>query len=221
MYEWSWGVLFSSTFLTGIAYGLFYTLIVSALSLLVGTVLGLVTAILAVWGSRPVRVVSRIYVDFFRTTPFLVQLVWIFYVLPILMGISLSALEAGIVALGLNSGAFLSEIFRGGLVSIARGQHDAAHVLGFSRVQTLRYIIVPQALRRVLPSVANVFISMLKDSSLLSVVAVPELTYQAMQEVARTYRPLELYTGLAVVYFLVTYPLSLGASFLERRFRVT
>lgn len=220
-YSWDWGVVTDGATLHGVLIGAKYTLIVSALSLLFGSVIGLVAATIRLWRVPVLNQLTYVYVDFFRTTPALVQLIWIFYVLPILMGVSLSAVDSGVIALSLNAGAFLSEIFRGGLVSIEQGQHDAAFVLGLSRLRAMWHVIVPQALRRVLPAVANVFISLLKDSALLSVIAVSELTYQAQADVARTFRPLEFYTLLAVAYFVLTYPISLLTTALERRFRVS
>jgi polar amino acid transport system permease protein len=169
----------------------------------------------------PLVQIAYVYIDFFRTTPALVQLIWIFYVLPIILGLNLSPFTSGVIALSLNAGAFLAEVFRSGLQSISQGQHDAAYVLGLRRDQTWLRIIFPQAFRRVLPATGNVLIGLLKDSSLLSVVAVPELTYQMQTHVAVTFRPLELYTGLAIMYFVLTYPMSLAVSALERRYRVT
>lgn len=221
MYQWDWGILFSSQAWQFFTTGLTYTLLLSAIALVLGSVVGLVMAVMRLWGPRYLRPVAVAYVEFFRTTPMLVQILWVFYVLPVLFGIQLGAVESGSLALGLNSGAFLAEIFRAGLVSIHQSQHDAAQVLGLSRIQGLRLVIVPQALRRVLPAIANVFISLIKDSSLVSVIAVFELTYQAGDFVSLTFRPFEIYTALAVVYFFLTYPLVLVTGALERRVRVT
>lgn len=220
-YHWQWSILFSHDALVLLGTGLKYTLLVAALSLVFGNVLGLVVALIRISKKPPFSQIAYIYTDFFRTTPALVQLIWIFYVMPILFHISMSPVASGIVALSLNAGAFLSEIFRGGLQSIGRGQRDAAFVLGLSPIQSFRHVVFPQALRRVLPPAGNVFISLIKDSSLLSVIAVSELTYQSQIFVTNTFRPLELYTALAVLYFLLTYPLSLLTSALERRYRIT
>lgn len=220
-YAWHWSAVFNAETMSALGRGIEYTLLVSALALAFGTLLGIGSAVVRVSRVPFLSQVSRVYTDFFRTTPALVQLIWIFYVVPILLGQSLTALTAGVVALSLNAGAFLSEIFRGGLESIHRGQRDAAFVLGLSPWQSLRHVVLPQALRRALPATGNVFISLLKDSSLLSVIAVSELTYQAQAQVARSFQPLELYTALAIVYFLMTYPLSLAMRALERRVRIT
>ena len=220
-YTFDWATVFARATLEVVWFGLKYTIIVSALSLLFGNVIGLIAAMARMSRKVPFVQISYIYIDFFRTTPALVQLIWIFYAMPVLTGISLSPLWSGVLALSLNAGAFLAETFRSGLESISSGQRDAASVLGLSRLQTFVWIILPQAFRRVLPATANVFIGLIKDSSLLSVIAVPELTYEIQSEVQLTFRPLELYTVLAVTYFLLTYPLSLASTWLERRYRVT
>lgn len=220
-YHWHWNVLFSHDAYLLLGTGLKYTLLVAALSLVFGNILGLTVALIRISKKPPFSQIAYIYTDFFRTTPPLVQLIWIFYVMPILFHISLSPVASGVLALSLNAGAFLSEIFRAGLQSIAQGQRDASFVLGLSPLQTFRHVVFPQALRRVLPPAGNVFISLIKDSSLLSVIAVSELTYQSQIFVTNTFRPLELYTALAVLYFMLTYPLSLLTSALERRFPIT
>ena len=219
-YEFDWSVVFSRDMVTVVLIGLRYTILVSLLSLLFGNLVGLVTAILRVSRKPPFAQIAYIYTDFFRTTPALVQLIWIFYVLPIILGVEFSPITSGVIALSLNAGAFLAEVFRGGLESINTGQRDAASVLGLSKVQAFLYVLLPQAFRRVLPATGNVLIGLIKDSSLLTIIAVPELTYQFQTDVARTFRPLELYTALAFMYFVVTYPLSLASSGLERRYRV-
>jgi polar amino acid transport system permease protein len=220
-YQWDWHILFTHDSLVVLKTGLKYTLLVSALSLVFGNIIGMIAALMRMSRTFPFTQIAYIYIDFFRTTPALVQLIWIFYVLPILTGIGLSPVTSGVIALSLNAGAFLAEVFRSGLQSIAKGQHDAAYVLGLPRYQTWVRIIFPQALRRVLPATGNVLIGLIKDSALLSIVAVPELTYQTQTYVANTFRPLELYSGLALAYFALTYPLSLATSALERRYKVT
>ena len=219
-YEFDWSVVFSRDMVTVVLIGLRYTILVSLLSLLFGNLVGLVTAILRVSRKPPFAQIAYIYTDFFRTTPALVQLIWIFYVLPIILGVEFSPITSGVIALSLNAGAFLAEVFRGGLESINTGQRDAASVLGLSKVQAFLYVLLPQAFRRVLPATGNVLIGLIKRLSLLTIIAVPELTYQFQTDVARTFRPLELYTALAFMYFVVTYPLSLASSELERRYRV-
>ena len=220
-YAFDWSTIFARATLEVVWFGLKYTVIVSALSLVFGNAIGLVAAVARMSRKPPFAQIAYLYIDFFRTTPALVQLLWIFYALPVLTGVSFSPLWSGVLALSLNAGAFLAETFRSGLESISAGQRDAASVLGLSRLQTFVWIILPQAFRRVLPATANVFIGLIKDSSLLTIIAVPELTYQIQSQVQVTFQPLELYTVLAVTYFLLTYPLSLASTWLEQRYRVT
>jgi polar amino acid transport system permease protein len=219
-YTWDWSVVFNSETYSAVLSGLKYTLGVALISLALGTVIGFGAALGRLHAWKPIKALLYVYVDFFRTTPALVQLIWIYYVLPILTGRDIGPVRAGVIALSLNAGAFLCEIFRGGLESIGAGQREAAHVLGLSRFATLRHVVFPQALRRVIPATTNVFISLLKDSSLLSVIAVAEITYAIQNRVAGSYRPLELYTALAVLYFVITYPVSLAATRLEKRLRL-
>ncbi len=220
-YHWDWSVVLNRQTLDSFAVGIGTTAAVSAAGLGIGIALGLAAAIPRAARVPVLSQLVHVYVDFFRTTPILVQLIWMFYVLPVLTGINLSAIVAGTLTIGLNSGAFLSEIFRGGVVSVGQGQRDAAQMVGLSRGQALLYIIMPQALRRVLPALVNVFISVIKDSSLVSIIAVADITYRAESAVALTYRPFEFYTALAVIYFVLTYPFSFLASAVERRFHVT
>lgn len=219
-YQWDWSAVFNGVTYDAAIRGLKFTIGVALLSLAIGTIIGFLVALGRLHAWRVVRAGLYIYVDFFRTTPALVQLIWIYYVLPILTGQDIGPVQAGVIALSLNAGAFLSEIFRGGLESIGAGQREGAHVLGLSRWATLRHVVFPQALRNIIPATTNVFISLLKDSSLLSVIAVAEMTYEIQNRVADSYRPLELYTALAVLYFLITYPVSLGATALERKLRI-
>lgn len=220
-YQWDWGVVLNGATLHSFAVGVGITAAVSAAGLGIGIALGLLTSVPRAAKVPVLSQIVHVYVDFFRTTPILVQLIWMFYVLPVLLGINMSAFVAGTLTIGLNSGAFLSEIFRGGVVSVGQGQRDAAQMLGLSKAQALVYVVMPQALRRVLPALVNVFIAVVKDSSLVSIIAVADITYRAESAVAMTYRPFEFYTTLAVLYFVLTYPFSFLASAIERRFHVT
>jgi polar amino acid transport system permease protein len=218
-YNWHWGAVLNSQSLHLMGRGLMYTLLVSILALLFGNVIGLFVTSLRMSRKQPFSGLAYIYTEFFRTTPALVQLIWIFYVLPVLFNISMGPIEAGVIALSLNAGAFLAEIFRGGIQSVPVGQRDASFVLGLSRMTTFWSIVFPQAVRSMLPATANVFVSLVKDSSLLSVIAVAELTYQSQQLSVQTFRPLESYTMLALTYFMITYPLSVGIGRFEKRLR--
>lgn len=218
-YVWDWSSVLSLQSLEIMGRGLLYTLLVSVLSLVFGNIIGLLVASVRMSKQKILSGIAYVYIEFFRTTPALVQLIWIFYVVPILFNISLDPITAGVVALSMNAGAFLAEIFRGGIQAVPTGQRDASFVLGLSRGTTFWSIVFPQAARSMLPATGNIFVSLVKDSSLLSVIAVPELTYQAQQLATSTFRPLEVYTLLALVYFMVAFPLTRGIGRLEKRLR--
>jgi His/Glu/Gln/Arg/opine family amino acid ABC transporter permease subunit len=198
--------------------GIRYTVLVSVLAILVGFVVGLAAAVGRLYGPRPLGWLVAFYVDFVRSTPLLVQLVWIFFALPILIDRSLPPLVAGVLTLGVYAGAYLAEIFRAGILAIPSGQRHAALALGMTARQVLWRIILPQAVVRMLPPVASTFISLVKDSSLVSVISVAELMWASQSLVGFTMRPVEVLTGTAVLYVALTYPLSLVASALRRRY---
>jgi len=153
----------------------------------------------------------------FRCTPLLVQIVWFYYALPVLMGIQIPATVAAVAVLSLYTAAFYAEIFRGGIISIERGQWDAARALGLRWWPMMRRVVLPQAVRRMVPPFMNQSIIQLKNTSLVSTIAVPDLLYQGQLITADTYRPLETYTMVAVIYFLLLFPMTLLAQEYERR----
>jgi polar amino acid transport system permease protein len=199
--------------------GIYLTLFISGLSLVLSMVLGLVVAVGRLSSSRVLSFVSATYVEVFRDTPVLVQLFWVYYVLPILLGIRIDALTASIIGLTLHSAAFLSEIYRAGIQTVPVGHIEAAKVLGLSRVDTFIRIVMPQAVRNVLPPLVNNLIDLIKLSSLSSVFAVGEITRKAGELSASTFRPLEIFTFVAIMYFMICWPLSLLIRGLERRLR--
>ncbi len=165
-----------------------------------------------------VRLPATAYIDFFRTTPLLVQVVFFFFLLPIyLPGLRPDAFTAGFVALSLNYGAFFAEVFRAGVTSLGRAQPEAALALGMTRLQAARRVIYPQALRRMLPPIGSMFVSLLKDTSLVAVLGVPELMNTAQNVGAVTFRNLEVLLVVASIYFVMTYPIALWANWLHRR----
>jgi glutamine transport system permease protein len=164
-------------------------------------------------GNYYLRSLNRIYVETFRSIPVLVLILWVYYGLPVVLGLSLNPFTAGIVALALSDSAFEAEIFRAGIQSIERGQTEAADALGFSYSQKMWHIILPQAIRRILPPLGNQFVYMLKMSSLLSIIGLQELTRRANELTVTVYRPLEIYTVLVLEYLL----LILIVSFIVRR----
>lgn len=200
--------------------GLGLTLLISLYSLVASIVLGLFLALMRQSRLRGVRWTAAVYNELFRDTPVLVQLIWVYYVLPILLDIRFTATTAVVIGLTLNSAAFLAEIYRAGIQAIPRGQIDAARVLGLGPALTMRRIVLPQAIRIVLPPLANNFISLIKFSSLASTFAVPEITRKATELSSFTFRPIEIFTFIAIVYFFICWPLSLFIQYLERRLAV-
>jgi polar amino acid transport system permease protein len=188
--------------------------------MLLGLGVGLVVAFGRLSRWRLVRAVAFAYTELFRTTPLLVQIVWVFYVLPIVSGITLSPFFSGLLALGFNVGAFMAEIYRAGILSVNPGQTAAGLALGMTRAQTMRRVVLPQAVTRVIPPMATMWVSLFKDTSILSAIGVIELMFRAREIATDTYRPLEIFTVVAVLYFVLTYPQSLAVNALYRRFRM-
>jgi polar amino acid transport system permease protein len=197
--------------------GVRWTLELSVMAIIGGSLVGILLGLMRTSRIRPLRWFAALYVDFMRTTPLLVQLVWIYYALPILIGQSLESIPAGALGLSLFEGAYLAEIVRAGILSVERGQGEAALALGMRPHQVLRRVVLPQALSRMVPPITNQFILTIKDSSLGYVISVPELMFQASSLGAVTLAPLEALTTAAVVYLGMTYPLSVLVGYLGRR----
>jgi len=197
------------------------TVLLTVATMLIAVPCGIVVAVVRLYAWKPVGALATAYVELFRNLPLILVVYWAFYVLPILTGIGLSALATGLAALALNVTAYNAETFRAGINSIRRGQTEAAMALGMSRAQALRRVVVPQALRRILPVLASTWVSLFKDTSLVSVIAVTELAYVAMQIRAQSYRVLEMLTALAVIYWLLGYPQAKLVDWMQRRFAVT
>jgi len=182
---------------------------------------GIVVAALRLYAPAPVRALATGYVEVFRNLPLILVVFWAFYVVPILIGVGLSPLATGLAALALNVTAYNAETFRAGINSIRRGQTEAAVALGMSRLQALRRIVLPQAGRRILPVLASTWVSLFKDTSLVSVIAVSELAYTSMQIRAQTFRVLEMLTAMAVLYWALGYPQAKIVDWIQRRYAVT
>lgn len=196
--------------------GLVFTIPITLISFSLGLLLGFIVALIRLYGPAPLKSVVRFYVWIIRGTPLLVQLFLIFYALPS-VGITLDAFPAAVIGFTLNVGAFTSEVIRATLLSVAKGQWEAAHSIGMSWGQSLRYIILPQAARVAVPPLSNTFISLVKDTSLASVITVPELFLAAQRIAAVTYQPLILYSEAALLYLLISSVLSYLQSRLELR----
>ncbi|QHI99644.1 ABC transporter permease subunit [Xylophilus rhododendri] len=165
-----------------------------------------------------VKAITRCYVEVFRNTPVIIQLIWFFYAFPILTGWQLSPMTAALAGLILNASAYCSEIFRGGLASIHQGQWEGARAIGMLPAQILRRVVVPQVLARMLPAFTNRAIELAKNTSIASVITVQELMYQGRAISSTSYRPLEVLTAVAVIYFVLIWPGAYLASRLEKRF---
>lgn len=213
MYSWDFGMLwqYRGIIVSGVITTVLFTAVVVVTGLLVGVLVGLGR----VSSNRTLCGVLRGYVEVFRCTPVLVQLIWFYYALPVLLGIELSPWMAAALALTLYGGAFYSEIVRGGIVSIDAGQTEAGQAIGMTRWQVMRRRHAPEGLWQDQPPLVSQSIMQLKNTSLLSVLAVPDLVYQGQLIAHDTYRPLEIYTLVAVLYFIILFPATVVAKRLE------
>jgi His/Glu/Gln/Arg/opine family amino acid ABC transporter permease subunit len=203
-----------------IARGLAMTLTITVLSLLCALPVGLLVAVMSLSNVPVIRWAALVYVQVFRGVPLLVFIIWMYYGVSMVAGINFSPLTAGVVCFALQYGSWLSEVFRGGIQAIGRGQREAAASLGLTGVQTFGYVVLPQAVRIVLPSMGNLAVGLLKDSSLVSVIGVFELMRQSQTAVSLTFRPFEFYTVTAGIYVLLTFGLARGFAGLERRLHI-
>ena len=197
------------------------TVLLTVATMAIAVPCGIVVASVRLYAWAPLRAMATAYVELFRNLPLILLVYWAFYVLPIATDVGLSPFATGLAALALNVTAYNAETFRAGIGSIRRGQLEAAMALGMSRTQAVRRIVLPQAVRRILPVLASTWVSLFKDTSLVSVIAVPELAYVAMQIRAQTFRVLEMLTAMAAIYWLLGYPQSKLVDWIQRRYAVT
>lgn len=196
--------------------GLLVTLQIAGIGCCIGLVLGTMLALMQTSSNTLLRFFVTSYVVIIRGTPMLIQIVCAYFLLP-QIGISIPALWTAIIAIGLNSAAYISQVIRSGISSIGKGQIEAAKVLGFSTSATIRYIILPQALRTTLPALGNEFVTLIKDSSLASLIGVTELTKQASFIKSKTFDAITVYFAVAVLYLILTSTVSLFIAYLEKR----
>ncbi len=220
--NWGWYVVSPSTEsgrsnLGFLIDGLYYTVTLSLMAILISVVVGLMVALPGLSENRILRGFNRTYVELVRAVPILVLILWVYYGLPQLAGISIGVFWAGVIALALSDSAFQAEIFRAGIQSISRGQYEAAHSVALNYVDTMRFVILPQAIKRILPALGNQLVYMLKMSSLVSVIGMQELTRRANELVVSEYRPLEIYTVLVLEYLVLILVVSAGVRWIERR----
>lgn len=196
--------------------GWLMTIWISNIAMLISLLIGFACAILQRSKFLPLKYLCRLYIELVRGTPLLVQILIFFYVIAAAVSLN-NRFVAGIWIMSLFAGAYIAEIIRGGLESIADSQLESARAVGFSRVQTYRYIIIPQVVKRILPALAGQFASLIKDSSLLSIIAIQEFTLNAQEVNAFTYSTLESYIPLALGYLILTLPISLYSRYLEKK----
>jgi polar amino acid transport system permease protein len=200
-----------------IAYGVLITIVLSAVSGVASLAAGLVVALLRLYGPRVVRPVIALYVDSMRAIPVLVVLVWTFFALPIIAGITMSPFIAALVGLTVHLAAYAAEIVRAGIESVRPGQTRAALALGMSRAQILRRIVLPQAIVRMLPAFGSLLSVTIKDTAIASVIAVPELMRQSETVAGQSFQPIEVFTFAMLLYFLLLFPVTRGVDFVYRR----
>ncbi|PAE44684.1 amino acid ABC transporter permease [Bacillus sp. 7884-1] len=200
--------------------GLQVTLYIFLIAIILGFLIGLVIALLRLAPLKILNWIAKAYVDAIRGTPFIVQLFFIYFGVNSLQVISLNSTTAGIITVAINAGAYFAEIIRAGIQSIDKGQTEAARSIGFTSAQTMRYIVLPQAFRRMLPTITNQSIISLKDTSLLSVIGIADLTQQGQIQASATFEAFKIWLAVGVIYFIVIYLLTLLANFVERRFQL-
>lgn len=217
-YEWDFGGIWSHRDM--LLAGFVGTLRIAAVAIALGVVLGVVLAAMRLSGRRWLAWPALWFIEFYRNTPPLVHFFWAFYALPVLIGVSLDPYVAAVIALSTQSGAFFAEVFRGGVVSVERGQWEGARAIGMTAPQALRRVVLPQAMARMVPPFIERAFELIKTTALASTLAYSDLLYQAMQVNSITFRPLEVYTVVAVIFFLTLLTLSIGARALEHRLGV-
>ena len=215
-YGWNWNAIWQ--YRQKFVQGWLMTVAISAAALLVSLLLGLLTALARRSALLPLRYLSMLYVESVRGTPLLVQILILFYVVANAFGVDNRYL-VGVLTLSLFAGAYLSEMIRSGIESIRDSQLESARAIGLTRAQTYRYVIFPQVVRQLVPPLTGQFASIIKDSSLLSIIALNEFTLNAQEVNAFTYSTLESYLPLAAGYLLLTLPISLFSRILERKFQ--
>jgi polar amino acid transport system permease protein len=214
-YSFRWDVIWSN--LDFLMSGLQMTLFISAISLVFALVGGLILALFDLSKFAVLRGFSLALGEIIRNTPILVQLLWVYYVLPIVFGIRVSALAGIVIGLSLYMAAFIAEVYRAGIQAVPKGHREAAQVLGLTPAQSFMRIVLPQAIRMTLPPLASNFVQLIKFSSLGAVISVSEITRRGMELSSSTFRPLEIFTFIAVVYFFICWPLAMAIRIWESR----
>ena len=217
-YQWQFDVVWAQ--FPKLWDGLQLTIMLAVVGFILSASFALVVVLARISSSRFLSLLAIGYINFFRGTPFIVQLLWLYYTLPVVTGLLLSSISTALIGITLNLGAFIAETYRAGIESIDKGQSEAAAALGMTHAQIMARIVLPQAIVRVIPPLASYWITIFKDTSLFSLIAVAELTYQSRLVAVDTFRPLETYTLIALLYFAVTYPQARLVDYIFDRYRV-
>ncbi|HHT35755.1 MAG: amino acid ABC transporter permease [Candidatus Wallacebacter cryptica] len=215
--DFQWSLVWSSV--PTLLEGALLTLQLTSIAVFFGIILGTIFGIMRL-SKTPLRYLAAAYIDFIRGTPLLVQIFIIYYGVPTIIKQAVPPYVAAVIALSINSGAYVAEIVRAGIQSIEKGQTEAALSLGMSKTATMIHIILPQAFKRIVPPLGNEFIALLKDSSLVSAIALEELVRKAQIVAGRTFRPFEVWFVVAIMYLIMTVTISQIVRILERRLRV-
>ncbi|CAB1075505.1 ABC transporter, permease protein (cluster 3, basic aa/glutamine/opines) [Olavius algarvensis Delta 1 endosymbiont] len=219
MYEWDFSVIMQNYHL--LLWGLLNTLKVTVVALSFGIPIGLLLALLRLSSKRWVSMPVGLFIEFFRSTPPLAQLFWIFFALPIIIDVEIDPYTASVLTFSIQSSAFFAEVFRAGIISLEKGQWEAGYAIGMQRVQVLKRIILPQAVKRMIPAFLERIIELMKTTTLVSAISYSDLLFQANAISQLTYRPLEVFTAAAAMYFMVLFPTSVAVRKLERRLAVS
>jgi polar amino acid transport system permease protein len=219
MYVWNFEPVLANAGL--LAQGLVNTLKVTGTALAFGVPLGLALALARLSPRRALAWPAGFVIEFFRTTPPLVQLFWFFFALPILIHVEMTPFVAAALTFSIQSSAFFAEVFRGGIVSIERGQWEGARAIGMTHAQAMRRVVLPQAVRRMIPAFMERAIELMKTTTLVATVSYADLLFQANELAQKTFRPLEIFTVTALIYFVVIFAGSLAVHGLERRLAVS
>ena len=197
------------------------TIFLSVITMLIAMPGGMALALMRLSGNRVLAAISATFVEFFRNLPLILVIYTAYYILPVSTGIRFSPIATAIVALSLNVSAYNAESFRAGIASIRKGQGEAGYALGMSRARVMFEIVMPQAVRRVMPLLASTWVSLFKDTSLVSVISVGELAFEAMRVRSQTFRVLEMLTAMAIIYWILGYPQAKLVDWLNNRYRVS
>lgn len=214
-YTFDWSVVWDNSGL--LLRALVITFKISVAAEIVSLVVGLFIAIIRIQKNRLLQWIAIAFIDFFRAVPLLVLLIWLYYGVTIITGLSFSAFQAGVLGIGLLYGANLAELFRAGLEAVPAGQREAALTLGLSRRQAMQYVVLPQAIRITVPPLGNAWIGVMKDATLVSILGIQEIMRTAQNVVLENFRPFEIYTTVAVIYLILVFIFSRAIAILERR----